>query len=309
MRTTAFALTLLVAISAAATTIAPGDLAYAPPPLCWGGTACIATPPPPNFFLVNDALTVQQIRYGLIVAFGPNNQLFVDGLHVYDASLNLIHDPLIDFYPSAVTVAQNGDVYLLNSSGRIAIYSLSGVLQKTFAVSYALGQIVIPPSFDLAPDQCTIFYTDGAETGHRFNACTGQQLPDIPGGPWVAIRALADGGYVAAKQSTLSIFDAHDHLVRALAPEIGSGNITALAFAADPHALWIGTNIALVKIDFASGRAINSGGTGVVYLAVNGEQRPTSAVAIAPQDVPSLSPSLLAVLAFGLIVLAILRLR
>ena len=71
----AFACALLLAGPAGAVTIAPGDIADAPPPLCWGGGGCIATPPPPAVFLLDRDTHLKSMLYGpLLVAFSSNGR-------------------------------------------------------------------------------------------------------------------------------------------------------------------------------------------------------------------------------------------
>jgi PKD repeat protein len=62
---------------------------------------------------------------------------------------------------------------------------------------------------DLAPDQCTIFYTSQGTTIFRFNACTGEQLPVFATGLHTALglRILSDGGVLVADNQDLVRFD------------------------------------------------------------------------------------------------------
>ena len=102
-----------------------------------------------------------------------------------------------------------------------------------------------------------------------------------------------------------SIFDAQNKLLRSYTPQIDS--VTTLDFDIDPQYLWAGTAFTLTKIRLGDGVRVLFGGPGPLYLAVNGEQRP--AAAALATDIPTLSPSLLFALAFGLILLALQRLR
>jgi len=307
MRIAAAAIALLVAASASAVTIVPGDIADAPPPACWGAGGCIATPPPPVTLLL-DHSGVQKavLSPPYVVAFGPNGHLFTGPtVTEYDTSLAIVRHIAAPFFVVSMTVAQNGDIYVLSSTGTVAILSPTGTLKQTFAMPFTAGSLTIPASFDLGSDQCTIFYTDDAQTGRRFDACTQQVLPDLAPGPWDAVRAMSDGGYVAARGSTLSIFDAQNHLLRAFTPQIPE--IDALAFDTDPQFLWAGGSGTLAKIRLADGSRVAFVSPGPLYLAVNGEQRPAAALFAA--DIPALSPALLFAVALGLIALAWQRLR
>jgi hypothetical protein len=308
MRIAVAVLALLAAASAGAVTIVPGDIADAPPPPCWGEGGCIATPPPPVTFLLDHTTSAKTTLPGpYIVAFGPNGHLFgaVGNITEYDSSATVVRHITPPFFPVSMTVAQNGDVYALSPTGTVAILSPTGTLKQTFAMPFTSGPLTIPASFDLGADQCTIFYTDGVQTGRRFDACSVQALPGLAPGPWTAVRAMSDGGYIAVRQSTLSIFDAQNKLLRSYTPQIES--VTTLAFDIDPQYLWAGTAFTLTKIRLGDGVRVLFGGVGPLYLAVNGEQRP--AAATLATDIPTLSPSLLFALALGLILLALQRLR
>lgn len=319
MRIATAVIALLAAAPAGAVTIVPGDIADAPPPVCWGASACITTPPPPYTFLLSNAYALKATLTGpYIVAFGPNGHLFATpanftaAIAEYDTSLAVVHTIPWPFPVVSMTVAQNGNIYVLSSSGTVAILSPAGTVQQTFAMPFTPGPLIIPASLDLGADQCTIFYTDGAQNGRRFNACSVQALPDLAPGRWTAVRAMSDGGYIAARGSTLSVFDAQNHLLRAFTPQIDP--VTALAFDADPQFVFAGTASTIAKIRLADGTPVSSGGPpvafggpGPLFLAVNGEQRPAAAPLAA--DIPTLSPSLLFALALGLILLALQRLR
>jgi hypothetical protein len=301
-------LALFVATSAAAVTIAPGDIADAPPPMCWGGGGCIATPPPPYTLLLGNDTQMKFIIYSYyIVAFGPNAHLYAGGFSSvteYDTALAIVRT-----FPTtpvaSLTVAQNGDVYVLGFTGLLTIYTPAGVPKQTLPLPFTAGSLVIPASLDLAGDQCTLLYTDDAQVGRRFDVCTQHALPDLAAGPWNAVRAMSDGGYIAGRDATLSIFDAQNHLLRTFTPQIES--VSALAFDADPRFVWVGTTGTIAKIDLANGARVAVGGFGPLYLAVNGEQRPAAANFAA--TIPALSPPMLLAIALGLTVLAWQRLR
>src|ERR1051326_462850 len=220
MRIAAAAIALLVAASAGAVTIVPGDIADAPPPFCWGAGGCIAPPPAQTFLLGHNGVQKAVITGPYILAFGPNGHLFAGPVVTeYDTSLTIVRHIAAPFFVVSMTVAQNGDLYVLSSTGTVAILSPTGTLKQTFTMPFTAGSLTIPASFDLGSDQCTIFYTDGAQTGRRFNACTLQPLADLAPGAWTAVRAMSDGGYVTAQGSTLSIFDAQNKLLRAFTPQ------------------------------------------------------------------------------------------
>lgn len=62
---------------------------------------------------------------------------------------------------------------------------------------------------DLAPDQCTIFYTSQGKTVFRFNGCTGQQLSTFATGlqTGLGLKVLADNSVLVADKADIIRFD------------------------------------------------------------------------------------------------------
>ena len=295
---------VLAAVAAEGVTIAPGDVATMPVNPC----CCILCPPPPQDVLAANDGTLKQKFDGSALAFGPNGHLFVNtfaGLTEYDTSMNVVHTIHPVF--SKFTIAPNGDIYTLTFSMTIAILSPSGAVKQMFTLPNPEETFSGLQVIDVAPDQCTVFYTDAALHGHRFNTCTGQPLADLAPGTWNALRAMSDGGYLAANGGTLSVFDANNQLLRSYVEQ--PWTIRALAFDADPRFVWIGVGTAS-KMRLADGTIVgivNALFSGVEEIAVNGEQR--SAAADLSTNIPALSPPLLFALALGLTALAWQRLR
>src|SRR5439155_7611410 len=143
-----------------------------------------------------------------LVGTGPAT---TGGIIERDASLAVIRQIP---WPSDVgdifglAVGATGDIYLYAGPNNFApsandwlLYVLSpaGTIKQRFVLpnSPPSGQLVELPSFDLAPDQCTVLYVGWQGVGRRFNACTGQQLPNLASPTIDAVRALSDGGYIA----------------------------------------------------------------------------------------------------------------
>ena len=302
------ALALLFAVSAAAATIAPGDIAFVPV----NGCCCITCPPPPPMVLLSNALDSKftSTSYGA-VAFGLGNRLYVTNaftnvIDMYDSALNktqMVTGLPSSSFPGGLAVFANGDLLVLTLP-TLYVLSPAGAVTQSFTVPTAVNGLSY--GVDLAPDQCTVFYIDAAGTGRRFNVCTGQPLANLLSGPWNAVRAFGDGGYLAARGATLDLFDANDHLVRTLTPQIEAVN--ALAFDIDPRYVWVGTIGVLAKVELSNGSRVLYGASRPLTFAVNGEQRPASA-AVAVQDIPTLSTPLLSLIAAALIALAWQRLR
>jgi outer membrane protein assembly factor BamB len=75
---------------------------------------------------------------------------------------------------------------------------------------------------DLAPDQCTIFYTSLGPNVKRFDGCAGVQLPNfnvapLPGGLTHDLRVLPDGGVLVASGEVIARLNAAGALVQTYA--------------------------------------------------------------------------------------------
>lgn len=296
---------VFAAVAADAVTIAPGDVAVTAPFCLY---MCLSAGPPPTYYLLDHGLNVKGLRAGYYAAFGPNGHLFAsDGGSVteYDATLTAVRTFTRPFATtSALTVAQNGNLFVVSFLGELTIYSPTGAVLQTISLPFG-SPAVRRPSLDLGPDQCTLFYVDTAQTGRRYDVCTQQALTNLAPGPWNAVRAMSDGGYAVAINSTLSIFDAQDQLLRAYTPPVGE--IQALAFDSDPGFILLGTATGLERIRLADGVVTGQFPNIITVVAVNGEQRAASAPL--STGIPALSPALLFAVAIGLTALAWQRLR
>jgi len=72
---------------------------------------------------------------------------------------------------------------------------------------------------DLAPDDCTIFYTSYGPNVKRFDTCAGAQLPDfnaepLPGAAGQDLRVLPDGGAVVSSGQVIARLDSAGVLVQ-----------------------------------------------------------------------------------------------
>ena len=72
---------------------------------------------------------------------------------------------------------------------------------------------------DLAPDDCTMFYTSVGPNVKRFDMCTDTQLPDfnvapLPGGFTHDLRVLPDGGVLVASGAVIARLDQFGVLTR-----------------------------------------------------------------------------------------------
>jgi hypothetical protein len=320
-------LSLVAPAATGALTIAPGDLVdvtqspYSP----------IEPRIAPPIYLLNSGGALKGLapRFWPFFAFGSNNHLFAmdwfNGPEIkeYDNSFNLvriIRAPPTN--PMGLLVAPNGDFGYLDTEFAVHILGAAGQLKATYPLPNAGGPFpftLFAPSFDLAPDGCTLLYTDAAHIGRRFNLCMGTALANLPTGPTDVVRALADGGYVAVHghfdyqlpSPTLDFYDTNDQLVRSFeVPNKGfafgeASQILDLRFDSDPQFLWI-TAGDLRKVRISDG-TVMPGSAPAWKFAVNGETRPTIA-GIATSPVPATSSLTLAALACAIIVVALRRL-
>lgn len=78
---------------------------------------------------------------------------------------------------------------------------------------------------DVAPNNCTVFYTSYGPNVKRFDACAGVQLPDfnlqaVPGGIAHDLRVLPDGGVLVSSGQVVARLDSTGALMRTYsAPE------------------------------------------------------------------------------------------
>jgi len=149
---------------------------------------------------------------------------------------------------SSITVDSAGFAYVLGESGTVYVYSPSGNFQRSFT----LPNLFLPArnvSIDIGNDGCTLFYIGAAGAASRFDACGGVALPAVaPDERFMAIRALADGGFVASTGNELHFYDSSGHLAGQLSVP-NTDHITALAFDLDPDYLWIATEDQLLRMN------------------------------------------------------------
>jgi hypothetical protein len=282
VRAILIALSLFAAVSAGAMTIAPGDIAVVPQRGPYG----IQPLPLWPMYLLDGTGVYKGAWPGSddvdLVAFGPNNHLF--GIDInsivfeVDGSFNLVRTiPPVPGQAGAAgfLIGPNGDFYVLDYLYVLYILSPAGQVKTSYPLPST--QSNQRPTLDLASDGCTVLYTDGTQTGRRFDACTGTALANLPGGPATVVRALADGGFVTVWGITLSFYDATDRLIRSFAifPNF-LNTITDLRFDSDPRFLWL-TGYEILKVRIADGYISGGNSRPPHSVAVNGEQRPTIA--------------------------------
>jgi len=179
---------------------------------------------------------------------------------------------------SSITVDAAGFAYILGESGTMYVYSPAGMFQRSFT----LPNLFLPAqnvSIDIANDGCTLFYVGAAGAASRFNACSGVALPALaPDEHFLAIRALADGGFVGSSGNELHFYDSSGRLAGQISLP-NTDHIAALAFDVDPDYLWIGTENQLLRMNIRDHSiAAKTNFIAPHHLAVYGESRASTAV-------------------------------
>jgi DNA-binding beta-propeller fold protein YncE len=151
------------------------------------------------------------------------------------------------------------------------------VLQLT-----ATGQRVVEPHLvavenrgsmwiDLAPDNCTLFYTSSGPNVLRYNVCARAQLPNFNAGPMpdteaaFAVQVLSTGGLVVANTSVITRLDELGEVVQTYDVAGERNSWYGLALTPDEHAFWatIFGSPRVYELDLATGALLATIDTGM----------------------------------------------
>ncbi len=134
--------------------------------------------------------------------------------------------------------------------------------------------------FDLAPDQCTLYYTSEGVEIKRFDICKGVQLSDfvdnLPGIAAYALRFLPSGGLLVADSQAVERLDSSGNIIQTYTAPNAS-ELYGLDLDPDGTSFWTGDyqTEEVYRFDIATGALLDSfpvttipGGFGI---AVNGE--------------------------------------
>jgi hypothetical protein len=203
-----------------------------------------------------------------------------------------------------------GGLLAANGSGEIYQLAADGTLvhKRDFT-----SEIPAYGGIDLARDGCTAYYASAGLA--RWDACLHTEPtrfgPSLAG-TYQALRLLPDGTFLIA---AVGIFPAFDNKVMHVDE---GGNLirtysipgNALALDIDGMSFWTNAGNNLFHLDIATGQILGVKVLDyvIVGLSVVGEPRAGFAAATGG-DVPAVSPGLLALLAAGLLIVALFRLR
>ncbi|MGZ8821792.1 MAG: Ig-like domain-containing protein [Aeromicrobium sp.] len=140
-------------------------------------------------------------------------------------------------------------------------FDASGNLIGSWSPSASRGNDWI----DLAPDQCTMYYTSESTYIGRFDTCTGTQLPDFASdlpGPCFANRILPGGGVIVACESAILRLSSAGEEVQRYDPQRypeTSESYFAINIDPDGTSFWtIGRQARTIShVDLASGDTID----------------------------------------------------
>jgi hypothetical protein len=116
-----------------------------------------------------------------------------------------------DCDPHTIVFDAAGDAYVGQAGCRQTILKfVQGELHPTEHIVAMENQGVF--WMDLAPDDCTMFYTSIGPNVKRFDMCTDTQLPDfnvepLPGGITHDLRVLPDGGVLVSSGEVIARLD------------------------------------------------------------------------------------------------------
>ncbi|HEY2094471.1 MAG TPA: hypothetical protein VGJ81_21610 [Thermoanaerobaculia bacterium] len=293
---------LALASSANAVQVTPGDI------ITTDNRALFETVPP-----ISELGLVKDGNFILIQDYPPENfddayispegQIFVNEskLTVYDSSFAVVATP--PHLPGGL-----GEM-VWDRSGHIFVGNELGNTIRKLDLNYHLLDtitIAVPQMyFDLAADQCTVYYTDGWVRIHRHDVCTNTALTDVSStvtDTFNQIRIAADGSIVVAGHQAVYHLSTDGTLINQFDPvPFGAYDQGAIALAPGGNQVWIVGRNGLRLVDLATGNLVQS-----VDPQVKGDIRSIAVMgdahaAAAPVPIPTLTGPLLLLLAVSVV--------
>jgi hypothetical protein len=189
--------------------------------------------------------------------------------------------------PHALVFDTGGNAYVGQGdcTGHILKFS-RGKPPIAFAVAHERrGSLWI----DLAPDNCTIFYTSWGPDVLRFNACANTQLPrfntrPLPGGEAQGLAILPDGGVLVSSGAVVARLNADGAVVMTYTVPKGTTFWAGLDLAGDGTFWAVNYYSSVVhRFDLTTGAIVTSIDTGApLYTAVDVRVSRKSAPGAAP---------------------------
>ncbi|HET7436518.1 MAG TPA: hypothetical protein VFN10_17550 [Thermoanaerobaculia bacterium] len=196
----------------------------------------------------------------LAIGYGP--------VATYDSSLNVVQQRAID---GDIAAGASNRIYAAHED-RIDVYDASGAIVQTLPAPAGRDFRQV----DVA--RCYVF-AFGDEWLTRFDVCRGTNEEFHVRAN--AVHGLRDGGFIALLVSRIDVYDPSGALLREIpSPPLQSPQ--SIAFAEDPHFVWLAGDGRVFKMRLSDGAVVASHPTGVIHdLTVIGEQRPERAVSLA----------------------------
>ncbi len=195
---------------------------------------------------------------------------------------------------TGIVFDKQGNAYISGSfnTGNLAKVDAAGNLLRTFALPSGIGV------FDLAADQCTIFYSSGNRI-FRYDVCNAAPLPDFVSIPEPGrLRILPDGTLLVASSESLLRVNGSGAIVQSYQVPIRLiVRARGIALDVDGRSFWTTSDDMALKFDIASGAVLASfRSSDYSFLALTVVGEPRAALVGGPAPIPVLSMWMLVVL-------------
>ena len=169
--------------------------------------------------------------------------------------------------PESIVFDSAGNAYVGQADGSKAVlkFSPSGSSLGNFApTTEDRGTDWI----DLAPDQCTLYYTSEGTSVRRFDLCTNQQLADLSTAlpaTGFAVKVLPDGGALVADSDAIVRLNAAGVVTQQYGTSESPGVWFSLALDPDGTSFWAGDSVTgdVKRFDLTTGNVLGSFNTGL----------------------------------------------
>jgi hypothetical protein len=193
--------------------------------------------------------------------FDPSGRhLIVPGVGLFDNSGNLLPSNWAAVTGYHCVADGYGNVYVNGGieASTVAKYDIKGDLIETFTLPY---DTVAPPSLDLAPDECTLYYSEGfpLDAIGRFDVCTNSPETAFASvGPILDdIRVLPNWQVVGVFDTASNLFDVTGQSIQGYAPPFGTDTLRSASLDPDGTSVWICCAGGLLRYDINSGSLLS----------------------------------------------------
>lgn len=166
--------------------------------------------------------------------------------------------------PESIIFDQAGNAYVGETGCSHAILKFDAY--GNLAAAYSVGaQQEGSDWIDLAPDQCTIFYTSQGSSVLRYNACSSQQLPPFATGlnTGLAVKILPDQSVLVADKQDIVRFDSQGRKIMTYDAS-GENCWVSLALDTDNASFWATDYCSsdVVQFNISSGNEVSKFNSG-----------------------------------------------